>query len=120
MTDDLLRQIIERLDTLIELQRNPPNLVNHQFLPWPMMLIQESTTGEDIDGNGLRYGFDFIFNQTPASHPSMMQFMHEELLRGWGSKKRLTFVEYVKTLADDSPYRQKAIDWVKGLKNGGQ
>lgn len=120
MSDELLRQIIERLDTLIELQRRPPNLSNHEKMPWGMMLIQEYTQGEDLDNNGLRYGFDFIFNQSPASHPSMMQFMHEELVRGWSGKNRLTFVDYVKTLPDDSPYRQKAIDWIKGLKNAGQ
>lgn len=120
MSDELLRQIIERLDTLIDLQRNPPNMVNHQTLPWPFIMIQEWTTGEDIDKNGLRYGYDFIFNQTTQSHPHTMQYLHEEASRGWGKKPRLTFIDYVKSLPDDAPHRQAVIDWIKGLKNGGQ
>lgn len=118
MSDELLLKIIDRLDTLIELQRNPPNLVNQHSMPWTVRLLAESTTGEDMDGNGECYGIDFIFNQTPASHPPSMQFMHEELLRGWGTKKKITFIEYVKTLPEDAPWRQPVIDWIRGLKNG--
>lgn len=120
-TNALLREIVQRLDTLIDLQRNPPNLVNYQTLPWPFKLIQEHTTGEDTDGNGLLYGVDFIFNHTIDGHPPVMRHLHHELSRGW-TGKRLTFIDYVQSLPADAPHRQNVIDWLKGLKarHGGE
>lgn len=119
MSDELLRQIIERLDTLIELQRKPPSMSYHEYsLPWPFRLCTESTSGEDMDGNNLRYGIDFIFNQSLASHPPILHSIHQELSIGWGNKPKMTFIEYVKTLPDDAPFRQHVIDHIRGLRDG--
>lgn len=121
MSEELLRKVVERLDTLIELIRNPPNMSNYDPLPWPFKLIQEQTTGIDIDKNGLLWGSDFIFNHPIDAHPPVMRYIHHELSRGW-TGKRLSFIDYVKSLPDDAPHRQDVIEHIKKIKaiNGGQ
>lgn len=115
MSEELLKQIIQRLDTLIELQRNPPNLTSYEPTPWPFKLMTEQTTGLDTDGNGLCWGIDFIFNHTIQGHPPVMRYVHHELNQGW-TGKRLTFIEYVQSLPADAPHRQHVIDWIKKIK----
>jgi len=108
---DKLDKIISLLDELVAISKNPSS-ISTQNAPWPSRLLQELANGEDMDGNGLVYGHDFIFNQMVDWHPPALKAAAETLKQNWKGKT-MTFVEYVETLDPANPKIDKIFDFIE-------
>lgn len=111
MTTDQGERIIALLEKLVELSDGSSLQVDN---PWVLALIHEYTTGDDYDKNGRVYGEDFIFNQTIESHPKALQSIAKELNTKW-TGPRLSFLEYYKTLDENTVQQEKVMAFLKKL-----
>jgi hypothetical protein len=57
----------EKLDIMIGLLEEIKNHLCKDCIPLPTKLLTEFLNHEDIDGNGLIYGIDFIFKTPPPA-----------------------------------------------------
>lgn len=105
-------RIIELLEQILKALTSPAVSYEEQH-PWSLKLITEYTSGHDMDGDGLVYGEDFIFNHTDAAHPAAMRSLAKELSVGW-TGKRITFMDYYKGLPDGHQ-KEKVLEHLKKL-----
>lgn len=111
--DDKADKIISLLENILSALTTPAQQYEDQH-PWAIKIIHEFNTGEDRDGNDLVYGEDFIFAEPVDSHPLMMQNVAMEVGLKWGTKKRITFLEYYKSLPSGAT-KDKVMVFLKKL-----
>lgn len=64
--EERLDQMVELLERLVERETEDPN-------PWPITLLKEAMTGQDQDGNGAAWGFDFHIDENIENFPPVIQ-----------------------------------------------
>lgn len=85
--------------------------------PWTTKLIQECTSGEDMDGNDMVWGEDFVFKENLENHPPILQsfaLRFKEMGYPSGSVRGISFEAYRDSL-NDLTQKQKIIKWLAKL-----
>lgn len=107
MNDEKLDKIIELLTTLVSANQGP----GVDDRPWTSRLIEEYSVGEDMDGNGLIFGHDFIFNHELSWYPPALKTVAENLKTSFKGKS-ITMLEYVEGLPLEDPKRDAIYDYL--------
>lgn len=112
-------QVVELLTEIRDLLKSQQQGQRDQFdqNPWTTKLIQECTSGEDMDGNDMVWGEDFVFAENLENHPPILQsfaLRFKEMGYPSGSVRGISFEAYRDSL-NDLQQKQKIIKWLAKL-----